>query len=382
MLKACRNVRWKTSVIRFESNALDNLVLLRRSLLDGTYKIDRYQIFRITEPKPRIIAATRLKDRVFQRSLCDNGLYQDITEHFIYDNCACLRGKGISFAMRRTKRHLQRYFKRHGRDGFVLKCDIKNFFGSIRHDKAKEILSPMIADRKAYAYVCNVIDSFGGEAGIGLGSQISQLIALSYLNGLDHFLKDELQIKYYLRYNDDFYIIHEDKEYLKSLLREIDEHIQALGLKLNPKTTIYQLKQGLSFLKWRFILTATGKVILKETGPKAGKRRRKLKKLLIKERKGELPKGTAAYSLTSYLAYMEQGHTYHQRRAMIRYFQKTEKEVEQMKILTAEERAYRLERENAALKAEVAKKDAQLEYVAMMADVDMDIFNEEEASIE
>lgn len=382
MLKACRNVRWKTSVIRFEANALNNLTLLRRSILSGAYRIDKYQIFQITEPKKRTIAATRLKDRVFQRSLCDNGLYRDITEHFIYDNCACLKGKGISFAMRRTKRHLQHYFRQHGADGYVLKCDIHNFFGSIDHSKAKQVLSKMIADPKAYTYVCDVIDSFGGTAGIGLGSQISQLIALAYLDGLDHYLKDECRIKYYLRYNDDFYIIHSDKDYLKSLLKEIDSRIRDLGLELNPKTAIHPLRQGLAFLKWRLILTDSGKVILREAKSKAGRRRRKLRKMLLREREGSLAKSTARQSLDSYLAYMQQGDTYYQRRALIRYFQKTEKEVESMKILSAEERAYRLERENAALRAEVAKKDAQLEYVAMMTDVDMDIFDEEEGEIE
>jgi len=199
---------------------------------------------------------------------------------------------------------------------------VKSFFASIRHDMAKETLKSIIADPKAYDYVCKVIDSFGGDVGIGLGSQISQLIALSVLNRMDHWIKDDLRTKYYLRYMDDFYIIHHDKEYLKLLLEEIDRHLQSLGLRLNPKTTIYPLKQGLTFLKWKFVLTPTGKVYMRDSSSKAGRRRRKLTKLYDKEVRGELPEGTAAESLRGYLAHQMQGDTYNQRRNLIAHYKK------------------------------------------------------------
>ena len=93
--QSCRNIRWKDSTVGYEGNALKNTYRLRESLLSGKYKIDRYQHFTIYEPKRRDIVATRLKDRQFQRSLCDNGLYEQITKSFITDNCACLRGRGV-----------------------------------------------------------------------------------------------------------------------------------------------------------------------------------------------------------------------------------------------------------------------------------------------
>ena len=81
--ESCRNIRWKDSTVGYEGNALKNTYRLRQTLLNGTYKIDRYQHFTIYEPKRRDIVATRLKDRQFQRSLCDNGFYEQITKSFM-----------------------------------------------------------------------------------------------------------------------------------------------------------------------------------------------------------------------------------------------------------------------------------------------------------
>lgn len=87
--KSCRNVRWKDSVVGYEANGLKNTYLLRQDLLQSKYKISPYQCFTIYEPKQREIVATRIRDRQFQKALCDGGLYTDITEHLIHDNGAC-----------------------------------------------------------------------------------------------------------------------------------------------------------------------------------------------------------------------------------------------------------------------------------------------------
>lgn len=84
--KCCKNIRWKDSTVGYEGNALKNTYRLRQSLLNGKYRIDKYQHFTIYEPKQREIVATRIKDRQFQRSLCDNGFYEQITKSFIADN--------------------------------------------------------------------------------------------------------------------------------------------------------------------------------------------------------------------------------------------------------------------------------------------------------
>lgn len=104
--ESCRNIRWKDSTVGYEGNALKNTYRLRQMLLNGTYKIEHYQHFTIYEPKRRDIVATRLKDRQFQRSLCDNGFYEQITKSFITDNCACLKGRGVDYTLNRMTAHI------------------------------------------------------------------------------------------------------------------------------------------------------------------------------------------------------------------------------------------------------------------------------------
>lgn len=214
--KSCRNVRWKDSVTGYEANALKNTFELRQSLLNGTYKISGYQRFRVHEPKEREIVATRIKDRQFQRSLCDNVLYPQITRSFIRDSCACLRGRGVDDALNRLNVHLQRYFRKHGPNGWVLKCDIRHYFAETPHDVAKEAIRKRLTDKRAAFYTDQIIDSFGGNVGIGLGSQVSQITELAVLDDLDHYIKERLRIKHYLRYMDDFILIHEDRAFLKT----------------------------------------------------------------------------------------------------------------------------------------------------------------------
>lgn len=318
--KSCRNVRWKDSVIKYESNGLTNTHLLRKSLLDGTYKIKPYQRFIIHEPKEREIVATRIPDRQVQRAICDGGLYADLTEHFIYDSGACLKGKGTTWTLDRLETHLHKYYRKHGNNGWVLKCDIRHFFPSTRHDVAKAAVAKRVHDERAREYVFNVIDSFGGDKGIGLGSQISQLVEMAVLDDLDHFIKERLRAKHYVRYMDDFVLIHESKEYLKTCWGQIEAYLNSLGFELNKKTTMYPLEQGVRMLKWRFILTDTGKVIRQIEHRKVSKQRRKMRKLYAKELNGDVEPGTTKKSLDSWLANAEHGDTYKIREGMEKYY--------------------------------------------------------------
>lgn len=322
--KSCCNVRWKDSTVGYEHNALKNTYLLRQSLLNEKYKIDKYQRFTIYEPKRREIVATRLKDRQFQRSLCDNGLYEEITKSFIADNCACLKGRGVDYALNRLTAHLRRYYNEHGREGWALKCDIHHYFQSIRHDVAKAAIRKRVKDVMIAARACEIVDSFEGDVGIGLGSQVSQLVALAVLDDLDHFIKERLRIKHYIRYMDDFILIHPDKEYLQKCRAEIDTKLGAIGLRLNHKTAIYPLRQGVKLLQWRCIITDTGAIIRKMAKKKQGQERRKLKKLYAKEQSGEYEAGTARESLACWLANASRGDTYYEQKKMIKFYKELE----------------------------------------------------------
>lgn len=308
-------------MIGYEANGLKNTYRLRQDLLNGKYKISPYQHFTVYEPKKREIVATRLKDRQVQKALCMAGLYDDLTEHLIHDDGACQTGKGTDFTLDRMTAHLRRYYLEHGAEGWVLKCDIKKFFPYTPHEVAKKAIRKRISDDRAAQAVCNVIDSFEGDVGIGLGSQISQLVELAVLDDLDHFIKERLRIKHYLRYMDDFVLIHPDKSYLQECRKRIDEKVQALGLELNKKTTLYPLKQGVRMMNWRFVIAAdTGRILRYMNGKKLGKQRRKMRKLMEKERAGLLAEGTTRNSFIAWRANAKRGDTFYQRQRMEHYF--------------------------------------------------------------
>lgn len=327
MKKSCRNVRWKDSVVGYEAHGLRNTLQLRNELLNGKYKISKYQTFCIHEPKERTIVATRIRDRQFQRSLCDAGLYDDICEHFIRDNVACQVGKGTDDAIDRLKTHLRRFYAKHKTDGWVLKCDVHHFFQETSHKVAKDAVMKYVSDKQAAYAVCNIIDSFDGDKGIGLGSQVSQLVQLLVLNDLDHFIKERLHIKYYIRYMDDFILIHEDREYLKECRKQISQKLAEIGLQLNKKTSLFPIAHGVTFLKWRFVLNKDGKILLLLDPKKITKQRKRLKKLLLMEKSGKLKEGTAENSLVCWIANAQRGNTYKIIEEMKDYYRKIRSEI-------------------------------------------------------
>lgn len=308
--KSQRNVLWKDSTAAYSLDGLKNTYRLKQDLENGTYQISRYQRFMVHEPKTREIVATRIRDRQFQRAMCDTALYQDMIRGFIHNNCACLRGKGVDFAMNRMKETLRKYYLKHNTQGWVLKCDIRNYFPETPHETAKAAVRKREDDERICRHVDDIIDSFGGDRGIGLGSQVSQLIELAVLDSMDHYLTERLRMKYYIRYMDDFVIIHPDRGALEKALEEIRGIVEALGLELNRKTQIYSLSQGIMWLKWHFTLTATGKIIRKMSRKKIAKQRRKMKKLTAKIMKGELEEKALDDSFQSWKANASRGNSH------------------------------------------------------------------------
>lgn len=324
-MNVCRKgVGWKDSVTRFTNDGLRSIYRLCKSLEDGAYKIDDYYIFHISEPKPRKIVATKLKDRVFQRSLCDNYLYGAITRSFIYDNCACQIGKGTDFARERLECHLQKYYRKHGPSGYALSCDVKDYFGSTLHTTAKAAVRKLVDDDWAYEHVCAIIDSFGTkispDRGIGLGSQVSQLVQLAVLNDLDHYVKEQLRVKHYVRYMDDFIFIHQDKEFLAHCLDIIRQEVEKLGLKLNGrKTQIFPLSQGINFLGFKFILTGSGKVVKLILKDNVKRRKRKIRKHKGLHDRGLMTKAKVSACAESWKAHAEKGDSYKVRQGIEGY---------------------------------------------------------------
>ena len=316
MHKCANGVRWKDSTARYLADGLKETVRLRRELDAGTYRLRPYHSFIVTDPKRREVMATAIRDRQLQRALCDGYLYHQITKGFIRDNFACQKGRGMDDAMGRMDCHLHRFYRKHGTVGWVLKCDIRHYFAETPHDVAKAAVAKRVPDEDVRRAVFAIIDSFGGDKGIGLGSQVSQLVELAVLDDLDHYIMERLQIRHYLRYMDDFIIIHEDPEFLSACLDAIEEKLAALGLAINEKTQIFPLRQGIRWLQWRFVLTPTGKVLRFISRRSIARERRKLRHML---RRG-IPIAKAEESLRSWIACARRGNTCHVIRRMTEYF--------------------------------------------------------------
>ena len=126
-----------------------------------------------------------------------------------------MKDKGIDFAVNRLIVHLQRHYRKYGNNGYALVFDFSKYFDSINHDKLKSIIDDSYPDKRLAAFIKRLVDDFGGEKGLGLGSQISQVSALRFPNQLDHYVKEVLHIKGYGRYMDDGYMLFWTKKEAK-----------------------------------------------------------------------------------------------------------------------------------------------------------------------
>lgn len=267
----------KKSAAKFDIMALENICVMKRQLEERTYKVSPYSEFVITEPKQRVIKSGSFRDKVLQHCLCDFVLLPKMQNVFIRDNYAGQIGKGTLFGLNCLSQKLHSFYDKYGHNGYILKCDITKFYYSINHDVMKECIKSYFADENIQ-WICNLfVDSVDGD-GLPLGNQTSQVFALIYLNGLDHFVTEELGCEYYGRYADDFYLLSEDKEYLKYCLSRITEYLAGLHLTLNNKTEIVPMSKGIRFLGFHTYVTMEGRVIRKLTGDN----KRQIKKRLFK----------------------------------------------------------------------------------------------------
>lgn len=201
---------------------------------------------------------------------------------------------------------MENFYKAHDYNGYILKCDITKFFYTINRDILKSIVSYHVDDEDMY-WLCELfIDSTDG-LGLPLGNQISQVFALLYLNGLDHFIKDELGARYYGRYMDDFYIIHEDRDYLVWGLRCIEKFIESLGLSLNSKTQIIPFRNGLKFLGFHTYISPSGNAFRKIKNENKRNAQRKYTKMAKLVRDGKISRTRFSESYNSWKSHAIQG---------------------------------------------------------------------------
>lgn len=295
--KAASGVRYKASVKRFLLRKPINIGIIHKKLKNGKDVRKGFVCFKVMERgKLRDIMSVHFSERVPQKSLNMNALVPVLTRPLIFDNGASRAKMGTSHSMKRLKKHLGRHFRRHGRNGYVLQIDFKDYFARIDQGLAKQIVSDAFDDERIISLTHKFIDAYyeynvrkakreGRDPdlverkGLGLGSEINQTLAISVPSRLDHFVKEVLGIKAYARYNDDSYLIHESKDYLKYCLERIREVCAKLKITINDKKTkIVKLTRCFTFLKCRVSITESGKVLMRPCRKAITRQRHKMKK--------------------------------------------------------------------------------------------------------
>lgn len=261
--KASKASKWKPATQRYQSQLLLNNLELQEELRSGTYKIQPTVNFWIHERgKRRYIESPTIRDRIVQKVLTTEILIPYLTKPLIYDNYASLKGRGTSFARKRVDIMLHRFIRKHGKDGYVLLIDIKQYFPSIDHTILKSMLHKRINEPPE---VMNLIDyvvdcSSNSDKGLNLGSEAPQIFAVYYLNPIDTYCKTVKGIKYYGRYMDDIIVLSDSKEKLKVLLEKIKEQLAKLKLTINErKTHITKLSKGFTFLQVKYSIASSKK---------------------------------------------------------------------------------------------------------------------------
>lgn len=286
LIKAEHNSRngvsWKASVQKYEMNMMRNIWKTRRALRNGEDVRQGFIEFDLFERgKARHIKSMHFYERVIQRSVCDYALVPVLTRSLVYDNGASLKDKGIHFAVYRARHHLREYYRRYGtNEGFVLLMDFSSFFDRIEHAPIYDLVNRSFDDERLKALILSFVDAFG-ETSLGIGSQVSQIFAVGYPNRIDHYIREVLHYGLAQRYMDDSYIMARTREELEDVLATIRPMFDELGIVLSPKKTMIIPLKRFTFLKVRYILTDTGKVIMKPN-PKAFTRMsRKLRKFRV-----------------------------------------------------------------------------------------------------
>jgi RNA-directed DNA polymerase len=229
-----------------------NIELLHRQLLDKSFTTSAYSIFTIFEPKERLVfRLPYFPDRITHHAIM-NVLEPIFTNCFTADTYSCIKGKGIHAAARAVQSAL----KDEQGTKYCLKLDIRKFYPSIDHAILKELLRRKFKDSDLLWLLDGIIDSADG---IPIGNYLSQYFANFYLSYFDHWLKEQVGVKYYFRYADDLVILSGNKEYLHEILSQIRTYLsQNLKLSIKGNYQVFPVEsRSIDFVGYRFYHTHT-----------------------------------------------------------------------------------------------------------------------------
>jgi retron-type reverse transcriptase len=315
--KAQRGKRFQENVLAFNYDLETNLLELQEELIAQTYRPGPYKTFQIVEPKKRMISAAPYRDRVVHHALC-NVIAPIFERTFTPDSYANRKGYG-------THRALRKFVEYARTSRYVLQCDVRKYFPSIDHEILKAILRRKIKCRETLWLIETIIDAsneqepvnqffpgddlfmpFERRRGLPIGNLTSQFFANVYLNGFDHFVREELKARRYVRYVDDFALFSDDRDFLRRARGSIEERLAKLRLRIHPvKSQLFETRRGANFVGFRVLPDR-----LRVRAENLRRARRRLRLLQRRYRDGEIGLGKLTECIRSWIAHLEHGDTW------------------------------------------------------------------------
>ncbi len=271
--KTCKN---KKAVFYFSLNLSTNIDYIYYQLKNKTYTPEKYITFMIFEPKPRLVMSQKIYDKLVNHFVTNYYLIPNIEKSLIPSNVATRKEKGSKYAMKLIKEYFNKLLINNlNKEIYCLKIDISKYFYSIDHDILVSMLENKIKDKNVIDLIKKIISESNQEyinksikyykekyqisipfykenKGLSIGAMTSQFLAIFFLNNLDHFIKEKLKNRYYIRYMDDILILNTDKEKLLDDWQKIKYEIEKLKLNINSKSNIYKSSRGFSFLGYKY----------------------------------------------------------------------------------------------------------------------------------
>lgn len=340
------NTKNKRKLEKFELNYVSNMIYIKNILESRKYTPGKYNIFIIKRPKTRLIMSQNIIDKLINHVISECFLINVYDKTLIDTNIATRRNKGTHYGIRLLKKYINEIKK----DKFyILKFDISKYFFNLDHGILKELIRKRIKDKEALKILDDIIDStnksyvnttimkiknqeiqkiknssnknkkelveeieglpfYKEGKGLPIGNMSSQVLAIMYLNELDHYIKEELKIKYYIRYMDDGIILHEDKDYLKYCLKEIEKIIAKYKLNLNKKTKIYSSNEGFEFLGFKYLIK-NDRLIMKVANKTKKRFKKKMKNMISLVNNKKIPYSDYFQVKQSYIGHLSHGNS-------------------------------------------------------------------------
>ena len=344
------NTSNKKKVEKFQEHYVENIYKIRDILMSKNYIPGEYNIFFIHEPKLRLIMSYNIQDKIINHLVAYYLLVEVFDKTFIDTTVATRLDKGTHYGLRYIKKYLNDLKRLYSDNFYYLKFDISKYFYNMDHNIIKKLIRRKIKDKDALNILDRIIDSTDEEyinkriselkeneirkinssnlsrneklkrinevmkipycekgRSAPIGSMCSQIIAVMYLDRLNHFIKEKLHIKYYVLYMDDGILFSHDKEYLRYCKDEIEKFLSEYRLQLNvKKTRIDSIKAGVDFLGFRFYI-CNNKITVKVRNDTKRRFKRKMKNINILYNNNLITDKEKESIINSYIGHLSYG---------------------------------------------------------------------------